>query len=66
MSAKEARGIERKFQAGAARFIRQDFRVGQPGVIVGGPMQIPKPLPPCLRLRALSCPVSRDATSDPL
>ena len=35
-----AQGIEQKFQAGAVRFIRQDFGIGQPRVIVDGQMQI--------------------------
>ena len=40
MIAIEAQGIEQKFQAGAACFIWQDFRGGQPGVIVDGQIQI--------------------------
>ena len=53
-----AQGIEQKFQAGAVRFIRQDFGIGQPRVIVDGQMQIF----PTLAMRATvarGSPVSR-------
>jgi len=64
--AKEAQGIEKEFQAGAPCFIRQDFRIGQPGVIVDRQMENPA-LATFLAAawRALSGTVSRDAMSDP-
>ena len=67
MIAIEAQGIEQKFQAGAACFIWQDFRVGQPGVIVDGQIQIFPALAALLAAarRALPGAIAGDAMSDP-
>jgi hypothetical protein len=68
VTAKEAHGLQEKFQAGAPCFIRQNFRIGQPGVIIDGQMAIFPALAAFLAASrcTLSGMVSRDAMSDPL
>jgi len=61
--AKEAHGLQEKFQAGAPCFIRQNFRIGQPGVIIDGQMAIFPAL--AAFLAASRCTLSGNAMSDP-
>jgi hypothetical protein len=65
--AKEAQGIEEEFQAGAPCFIWQDFRIGPPGAIIDGQMEIFPAFSAFLAAawRTLSSTVSRDAMSGP-
>src|ERR1700689_2969298 len=60
-ASKEAQGVEEKAQAGASRLVRQDFRIGEPGVVVDRQMHIFPADPSGL---ALACAIAGDAVTN--